>query len=164
MSVRTITTLFALFALIGAAGSQGTAQTEEKKTAKFSICESVDDDWKAVGEKWNEKEKVFEWTAGKNFNIMIKNNGKTFGVSFLGIIIHTQGADGKDNGFVDEFQSDPIDDQKSTMWATTEGMPKSEWIKPGRYTIYIIRWDKREPLEHNGNFKEYFSKATLVVK
>lgn len=131
--------------------------------AKFWICETVNDDWEPVGAKWNEKEKVFEWPAGKNFDVLIKNNGKPFGASFLGIIVHKQGADGKDIEFVDEWMSDPLG-EKSTMWATVGGLPSASWIKPGRYTIYMIAWGNRQVNDHPGNFKEYFSKVTLVVK
>jgi len=141
-----------------ATGNQKAAQ------AKLWVCETVDDNWMPVGAKYNEKEKVFEWTAGKNFDVLIKNNSKPFGTTFLGIIVHTQGADGKDTGFVDEWQSDQLNDKESTMWCTVGGLPNASWIKPGRYTIYIIDWYKRQVNEHPGNFKEYFSKITLVVK
>lgn len=133
--------------------------------AKMWICDNTDDDWNPIGPaKYNEKEKVYEWTAGKNFDVMIKNNGKPFGTLFLGIIVHTQGEDGKDTGFIDEWMSDQLDEKKATMWATVGHLPDGKWIKPGRYTIYVIDWYKRQTNEHPGNFKEYFSKVTLVVK
>lgn len=132
--------------------------------AKLWICQTVDDDWKPVGARYNEKEKVFEWDAEKNFDVLVKNNSKPFGTAFLGIIVHKQGADGKDTDFVDEWQSEQLDENKATMWCTVGGLPSSSWIKPGRYTVYIIDWYKRQTNEHPGNFKEYFAKVTLVVK
>lgn len=168
MTKRLALSLFAAGFLALAVGQAASTAAQEKKEekpqAKFWICETVNDDWQPVGAaKYNEKEKVYEWPAGKNFDVLIKNNGKPFGASFLGIIVHTQGADGKDNGFINEWMSDPLDD-KSTMWCTVGGLPDKSWIKPGRYTIYMIRWGDRQPTEHIGNFKEYFSKITLVVK
>lgn len=130
------------------------------------ICESTDDDWKPVGATGDpttkDKEHIFTWPADKGFNILVKNKAKVpFGTLFLGIVIHNQGADGKDIGFVNEWQSDQLEENKATMWATVEPLTN---LKAGRYTVYVIDWYTREATEHNGNLKQYYAKVTLIVK
>lgn len=170
--MRRVATLVSFLAVAAIALSQGGATTQattekkdEPQKAKLWICENTDDDWNPIKPaKYIEKEKVYEWPAGKKFDVLIKNNGKPFGVTFLGIIIHEQGADGKDTGFFDEWMTDTLDDKKTTMWATVGGLGKSDTLKPGRYSIYIIDWTKRQVNFHPGDFKDYFAKITVVIK
>ena len=118
---------------------------------KVSICKEIDDNWKCVGES-------SQWTANAPFNVLFENPVPV-NVSFIGIIFHKQGLDGKDVEFINEYQQDIGD--KNRKYATVGDELK---LPAGTYSVYIIRWDKREPLTHNGNFTDYFAKTTLTVK
>ena len=127
------------------------AQNKETPKAKVSICKEIDDDWKCVGESK-------EWKANVSFNVLFENQ-KPVGVSFIGIVLYKQGADGKDAEFINEYQAD-IGEQNS-KYATVGDELK---LPAGVYSIYIISWDKRETLMKNGNFTSYFAKTVLTVK
>jgi hypothetical protein len=116
-----------------------------------SICKEIDDDWGCVGES-------SQWQANKPFNVLFVNPNPV-GVSFIGIVFHLQDASGKDVKFINEYQQDM--GETNRKYATV-GEDLS--LPAGTYSVYIIRWDKRENLVHNGNFTEYFAKATLTVK
>lgn len=143
----------------------GTRAVDGQKagSAKLWVCQTVNDDWQPVGAGGSPETGVFNWKANTDFQILIKNNGKPFGANFLGIIIHKQGPDGKDTAFINEFQSDPLDD-KSTMWCTVTGLPGMSGLPAGTYSIYVIPWEKRQASEHVGNFTEYYAKIKLIVK
>jgi hypothetical protein len=130
--------------------------------AKVWICKDTDDNWNAIEPGGSPEKGIFNWKAGRTFNVMVKNNGKPFGVSFLGFVVHKQGADGRDTDFVNECQTDQID-SKATMWATTSGLPGMTSLPAGTYTLYVIDWSKREINFHSGNLKEYFAKVTIIV-
>jgi hypothetical protein len=148
------------------ADSEGPFANGTQPTGQGSlwICKEVNDDWLPVGSTADAKtgNRLFTWKADEGFNILIKNKPKTpFGTLFLGIIIHKQGEDGKDFGFVNEYQSEQLEENVASMWCTVQP-PTS--LPAGRYTLYIIDWYTREPTEHNGNLKQYFAKITIVVK
>ena len=139
-------------------GTQPTGQ------ASLWICKEVNDDWLPVGATTDAKSnnRLFKWKADEGFNVLVKNKPKTpFGTLFLGIVIHKQGEDGRDIGFVNEWQSEQLEENVATMWCTVQP-PTS--LPAGRYTLYIIDWYTRETLEHNGNLKQYFAKITIDVK
>jgi hypothetical protein len=148
------------FTVIDKVGARASGN-QKSGQAQFWVCGKVDDDWNPVNPAGNAGR--FALRAGQPFEILIKNNGKPFGTYFLGIIIHTQGPDGSDTGFVTEFQTDPINDT-TTKWATEGGLPGLNSLPAGTYTIYVIDWYKRQVNEHSGNFTEYYSKATVVVR
>lgn len=151
------------FTVIDKIGVRATGN-QKAGLAKLWICDKVDDDWKPVGAIGDVDKGTFSWPANKSFNVLVKNNSKLFGVSFLGIVIHKQGNDGKDASFITEFQTEMLDEKKATMWCTVEGLPNMTGLDAGVYSIYVISWDKRQPLEHTGNLTEYFAKITLTVK
>lgn len=166
-----MTALLAALALLSPQGGAPTvaapAAQEEKKYAKLIICESVDDDWKPVGAAkvvGEAKNLEFEWPADKKYNILIDNRPNIFAANFLGIILHKQGADGKDTDFIDEFMTDQLDEKVAKMWCTVDGLPNHSRLAAGRYTIYVIRWDKRQVNYHPGNFTDYYARITLHVK
>ena len=80
-------------------------------------------------------------------------------MSFIGIVFHKQGPDGKDVEFVNEYQQDIGEENRK--YATVGEMLR---LPAGTYSVYIIAWGKRESLVHNGNLTEYFAKTTLTVK
>jgi hypothetical protein len=131
--------------------------------AKVWICKDTDDNWNAIEPGGSPEKGVFNWQANRTFNVMVKNNGKPFNVSFLGFVLHKQGPDGKDTDFVNECQTDQLQD-KSTMWASTSGLPSMSSLPAGTYTLYVIDWSKRQINFHSGNLTEYFAKVTIIVK
>ena len=118
---------------------------------KVSICKEIDDNWKCVGES-------NQWAANTPFNVLFENPARV-GIDFIGIVIHKQGADGKDVSFVNEYQQN-IGEQ-NRKYATVGDQLR---LPAGVYSVYIIAWGKRELLEHRGNLTEYFAKTTLTVK
>jgi hypothetical protein len=132
--------------------SETTAQqTGFKAPGKVGVCKEIDDDWKCVGES-------AEWKANTPFNVLFVNSVPV-GVDFIGIVIHKQGADGKDVEFINEYMQDM--GERNRKYATVGDNFR---LAAGTYSIYIISWGKRESLVHNGNFKEYLAKTTLKVK
>ena len=118
---------------------------------RVSICKEIDDDWKCVGQ-------ASQWAANAPFNVLFENPAPV-GVDFIGIVIHRQGADGKDVDFVNEYQQNI--GETNRKYATVGDELK---LPAGTYTVYIIAWGKRELLEHRGNLTEYFAKTVLTVK
>lgn len=153
----------ASFAVVDRVGARATGN-QKAGQAKFWVCQTVDDDWKAVGATGDVAKGEFTWPANKPFEVLVTNNSVPFGVSFLGFIIHKQGADGKDTDFVQEWQTDMLDEKKTTKWCTVGSFPGFSGLDPGAYSIYVIDWTKRQPTYHSGNFTEYFAKIKLVVK
>ena len=139
--------------LFGAAAraQDGAAGKTPESSGKVSICKEIDDDWKCVGQS-------SEWAADTPFNVLFENKGPV-GVSFIGIVIYKQGADGKDVEFVNEYQQDI--GEKNSKYATVGDNFK---LPAGTYSVYIIRWDRRELMMKNGNLKDYFAKTVLTVK
>lgn len=121
------------------------------KAGKVVVCKEIDDDWKCVGES-------AEWAANTSFDVLFENPTPV-GVDFIGIVIHKQGADGKDADFINEYEQQM--DPKYRKYATVGG---NFSLPAGTYSIYIISWGNRETLVHNGNFKDYFARTTLTVK
>jgi len=119
---------------------------------QVSICKTVDDNWNCVGG-------ASEWKANEGFDVLFKNPTPV-GVDFIGIIFYKQGADGKDAEFINEYQQNIGD--KNRFYATVNNELKLS--APGKYSVYIIAWGKRETMVHNGNLTEYFAKMTLTVK
>jgi hypothetical protein len=119
---------------------------------QVSICKTVDDNWNCVGG-------ANEWKANEGFDVLFKNPTPV-GVDFIGIIFYKQGADGKDVEFINEYQQNIGD--KNRFYATVNNELKLS--APGKYSVYIIAWGKRETMVHNGNLTEYFAKMTLTVK
>lgn len=135
--------------------SAGHAQSKGDSSAKaaageLSICKEIDDDWKCVGQS-------DKWAANTPFNVLFKNPTPVT-VTFIGIIIHRQDAGGKDVEFINELQAEIGEGNRK--YATVGDSLK---LPAGKYSIYIIRWDKRESLVHNGNFAEYMAKTVLTV-
>jgi hypothetical protein len=118
---------------------------------KVSICKEIDDNWKCVGQS-------NQWAANTPFNVLFENPSRV-GVDFIGIVFHKRGADGKDIGFVNEYQQNI--GMESRRYATVGNELK---LPAGTYSVYIIAWGKRESLEHRGNLTEYFAKTVLTVK
>lgn len=118
---------------------------------KVSICKEIDDNWKCVGES-------SQWQANAPFNVLFVNPTPV-GVDFIGIVFHKQGADGKDIGFVNDYQQNI--GETNRKYAT---VGDSLRLPAGVYSVYIIAWGKRETMEHRGNLTEYFAKMTLTVK
>jgi hypothetical protein len=118
---------------------------------KVSICKEIDDNWKCVGES-------SQWQANVPFNVLFENPTPV-GIDFIGIIFHKQGADGKDVGFVNEYQQNIGEENRK--YAT---VGDSLRLPAGVYSVYVIAWGKREVYEHRGNLTEYFARTTLTVK
>jgi hypothetical protein len=118
---------------------------------KVSVCKEIDDDWKCVGQS-------NQWPANTPFNVLFENPTPS-GVDFIGIVIHKQGADGKDVEFINEYQQQI--GETNRKYATVGDNFR---LPAGTYSIYIIAWGKRELLVHNGNLTEIFGKTTLTVK
>lgn len=159
------TPVYQTYAITVTDPKDGAARATGDQTAgqsKVWICRDTDDKWNAL-DPATYKDGAYHWPANKTFNVMVKNNGKAFGVNFLGFVIHKQGPDGKDTDFVNECQTDQISD-KSTMWATVTGLPGMTSLPAGTYTMYVIDWGKRQVNFHSGNLTEYFAKITLVIK
>lgn len=154
------------FTVVDKIGDRATGN-QKAGEADFWICQKIDDDWNPVNPAAAEgdpKKKVFTWAAGKPFEALIRNKDKKpFGSSFLGIVIHKQGEDGKDTDFVTELQTDNLKDTQY-RWGTEGGLPDVTSLPAGRYTIYVIDWANRQPTEHTGNLKKFFSRITLIVK
>lgn len=127
------------------------ARNDAAAKGKVSVCKEIDDNWNCVGESNT-------WPANQYFNVNFFNPTPV-GVTFIGIVIHKQGADGKDVDFINEYQQNM--GETNRKYATVGDNFK---LPPGKYSIYIIAWGKRETLTHNGNFTEYFAKTTLTVK
>lgn len=144
--------------------TKGPRATGDQKAgqAKVWICQDTDDKWNAL-DPAPVKDNVYTWPANKTFNVMVKNNGKAFGTSFLGFVVHKQGPDGKDTDFVNEVQTDMLQ-SGNTMWASVTGLPGMTSLPAGTYTLYVIDWGKRQINMHPGNFTEYFAKITLHIK
>ena len=72
-------------------------------------------------------------------------------------VIYKQKPDGSDGQFVD----DPMQSIEPTYkrWFTSELN-----LAAGTYTIYSVASQRNQSSEKSGNLKEYFAKATLVVK
>ena len=119
---------------------------------EVSICKTVDDNWNCVGG-------ANEWKANEGFDVLFKNPTPV-GIDFIGIIFYKQGADGKDGEFINEYQQNI--GEKNRFYATVNNELKLS--APGKYSVYIIAWGKRETMVHNGNLTEYFAKMTLTVK
>jgi hypothetical protein len=128
-----------------AAGNTATGQ------GKVSICKTIDDNWKCVGQSG-------QWTANTPFNVLFENPTPV-GVDFIGIVFFKQGADGKDVEFVNEYQQNI--GMENRRYATVSDELK---LPAGTYSVYIIAWGKREVLEHRGNLTEYFAKTVLTVR
>lgn len=143
--------IFAFVVMIVFTAGSVNAQPPKGPTGTLSICKEIDDNWKCVGQSDT-------WAANTPYNVLFVNSVPV-GVSFVGIVIHKQGPDGKDVDFVNEYQQDM--GETNRKYAT---VGNDLTLPAGKYTIYIIRWDKRETLTHNGNFAEYFAKTTLTVK
>jgi hypothetical protein len=151
------------FSVIDKVGTR-VAGNQKAGQAQFWVCGKVDDDWNPVDPAGDAATGRFNLRAGQPFEILIKN-GNPFGTLFLGIVIHKQGPDGKDTDFVDEFQTDQLNEQTTTKWATEGGLPGNlRTLSAGTYTIYVINWYKRQVNYHPGNFTDYYSKATVVVR
>lgn len=133
---------------------------DKKKEIVLTVCKEVDDNWDPVDpmKKVGDTEK-HKWEAGKKFNVLVISE-KPLNVDFLGFIIFKQDAEGKDVEFVDEWQQ-LLSPSTSRKYCTTEGLTT---LKAGTYSIYVIDWTKREPLEKNGNYKTFFAKVNLVVE
>jgi hypothetical protein len=144
--------LLATFAL-GSTELIGQAKPAAAKPGdgKVSVCKEIDDDWKCVGEST-------EWGANQKFNVLFINPTPMTG-EFIGIIFHKQLPDGKDGDFLYEFQQNIGSGNRK--YATTEA---PFYLPAGKYTIYIVQWDKRDSLYHKGNFTDYYAKTTLTVK
>ena len=131
-------------------GARATGNTAAGQ-GKVSICKEIDDNWKCVGA-------ASQWPANEPFNVLFENPTPS-GVDFIGIVIHKQGADGKDVAFVNEYQQNI--GETNRKYATVGDELR---LPAGVYSVYIIAWGKREVLEHRGNLTEYFAKTTLTVK
>ncbi len=118
---------------------------------QVSICKTVDDNWNCVGGS-------NQWPANAGFDVLFKNPTPV-GIDFIGIIFYKQGPDGKDVGFVNEYQQNI--GEKNRLYATVNNELK---LPAGVYSVYVIAWGKREVMEHRGNLTEYFAKMTLTVK
>jgi hypothetical protein len=118
---------------------------------RVSICKEIDDNWGCVGES-------SQWQANKPFNVLFVNPTPV-DFSFIGIVFHLQDASGKDVKFINEYQQDMGEGNRKYA---TVGDELS--LPAGTYSVYIIRWDKRETLYHNGNFTDHLAKTTLTVK
>ncbi|HEV7699434.1 MAG TPA: hypothetical protein VGO43_04335 [Pyrinomonadaceae bacterium] len=149
--VRPVLILFLLFALTSIANAQKTDSPKADAHGTVSACKEIDDNWKCVGES-------AEWPANEPFDVLFVNP-KPVGVDFIGIVIHKQGADGKDVKFINEYQQNIGEDNRK--YATVGGNFR---LPAGTYSIYIITWGTRDLLYHNGNFKDYLAKTTLKVK
>lgn len=123
----------------------------DKGNGLVSVCTTIDDDWKCVGE-------TKEWEANKKFDVLFINPEKV-GVDFIGIMFYKQLPDGKDGDFLYEFQQQMGADNRK--YATVNS---GFYLPAGSYSIYIIAWGKRESLYKKGNYTEYFAKTTLKVK
>jgi hypothetical protein len=132
---------------VGARAAGNTAAGQ----GKVSICKEIDDAWKCVGQS-------NQWAANTPFNVLFENPSPV-GVDFIGIVFHRLGADGKDVGFVNEYQQNI--GMESKRYATVGNELK---LPAGTYSVYIIAWGKRETLEHRGNLTDYFAKTVLTVK
>jgi hypothetical protein len=132
---------------VGARAAGNTAAGQ----GKVSICKEIDDDWKCVGQS-------NQWAANTPFNVLFENPSPV-GVDFIGIVFYRRGADGKDVGFVNEYQQNI--GMEGRRYATVGDELK---LPAGTYSVYIIAWGKREVLEHRGNLTEYFTKTVLTVK
>jgi hypothetical protein len=118
---------------------------------KVSICKTVDDNWNCVGESNS-------WKANEGFDVLFKNPTPV-GVDFIGIVFYQQGPDGKDVKFINEYQQNI--GEKNRSYATVNNELR---LPAGTYSVYIIGWGKRETMMKNGNLTEYFAKMTLTVK
>jgi hypothetical protein len=132
---------------VGARAAGNTAAGQ----GKVSICKEIDDNWKCVGQS-------NQWAANLPFNVLFENPSAV-GMDFIGIVFHRRGADGKDIGFVNEYQQNI--GMESRRYATVGNELK---LPAGTYSVYIIAWGKRETLEHRGNLTDYFAKTVLTVK
>lgn len=131
-------------------GARATGNTAAGQ-GKVSVCKEIDDNWKCVGMS-------NQWPANQPFNVLFENPTPS-GVDFIGIVLHKQGADGKDVEFINEYQQNIGEENRK--YATVGDTFR---LPAGVYSIYIIGWGKRELMVHNGNLKEYFAKMTLTVK
>lgn len=123
----------------------------DKPGGVVSVCTTIDDDWKCVGESK-------EWEANKKFDVLFINPAKV-GVDFIGIIFYKQLADGKDGDFLYEFQQQ-IGTENRKYATVNSGF----YLPAGTYTIYIVSWGKRDAMFKKGNLTDYFAKTTLKVK
>jgi hypothetical protein len=149
------------FKVVDEAGK--TSEAFVSNSAKIWICEDTDDNLAPLRFTGDPDKRVFNWSAGKDFNILVVNP-KPFNVNQLLTVIHRQNADGTDGRFVSELQTTTLEDTTST-WASSGGVTEGgRGLEPGRYTVYVIDVYKRDVSEHNGNFTDYFAKATLIVR
>lgn len=135
-----------------------TAQAQDNTTGKspagqgkVSICKEIDDDWQCVGQS-------NEWAANSPFNVLFENKGPV-GVDFIGIVFYKQGADGKDEEFINEYQQNI--GEKNSKYATVGDELK---LPAGVYSVYIITWGKRELMMKRGNLTDYLARTVLKVK
>ncbi len=143
--------LFAISAITVAAQTAPDKWADKPGAGVVSVCTTIDDDWKCVGE-------AKEWQANKNFDVLFVNPVKV-GVEFIGIMFYKQLPDGKDGDFLYEFQQN-IGSENRKYATVNSGF----YLPAGTYTIYIISWGKRESLYKKGNYTDYFAKTTLKVK
>lgn len=155
MSARTATIFGSVFWVtvlsIAAIGQVKAIAGEDKAKGVVSICTTIDDDWKCVGESK-------EWEANKKFDVLFINPVKV-GVDFIGIMFYKQLPDGKDGEFLYEFQQN-IGAENRKYATVNSGF----YLPAGTYTVYIISWGKRDSLYKKGNYTDYFAKTTLKVK
>lgn len=151
MRLSVIVLLGALFLLSHDALGQAKPAPPKADEGKVSVCKEIDDNWKCVGEST-------DWGANQRFNVLFLKTTPMTG-EFIGIIFHKQLPDGKDGDFLYEFQQNMGSGNRK--FATTEA---PFYLPAGKYTIYIVQWDKRDSLYHKGNFNDYFAKMTLTVK
>lgn len=145
-------TLFLVVAsVLSVQGQVKPAPSAEKALGTLSVCTTIDDDWKCVGESK-------EWEANRKFDVLFVNPVKV-GVDFIGIMFYKQFPDGKDGDMLYEFQQNIGADNRK--YATVNS---GFYLPAGTYTIYIISWGKRESLYKVGNYTDYFAKTTLKVK
>jgi hypothetical protein len=126
-------------------------QVPKGPSGTVNVCKEIDVDWKCVGQSDT-------WASNTPFNILFVNSVPVK-VTFIGIVFHKQGADGKDTDFINEFQQDMGEGNRK--YATVGDNFR---LPAGKYSVYIIGWDKRETLTHYGNFADYLAKTTLTVK
>jgi hypothetical protein len=144
--------VFGLLSFATTANAQATvSQSKPSAAGRVSICKEIDDNWKCVGESSH-------WQANKPFNILFENPTPV-GVDFIGMVFHRQDPSGKDVAFINEYQQQI--GETSRKYATV-GDEIS--LPAGTYSVYVIKWGDREPLEHNGNLTKYLAKTDLTVK
>lgn len=122
----------------------------------FTFCKNISDDVYPV-------EPVSEISAGEPVYFHLRSEtpiGTEGGNNItMGWIIHTVGADGSDNGFVNEYFT--YFEPGNRRFCTSEPM---YFDKPGVYRVYAINWDDRQLNHHTGNLTKYYAKNEIIVK